>query len=825
MSDLTRRQLLKSGLAAGASSILSATPLAAAEQPAHGPAPTHSPTIPATARERILFDEDWRFALGHASDPSLDFNFGKLNRERTYAKSGHISQATTRFDDSAWRKLDLPHDWAIELPFISTAPAPEHGARPLGREFPATSIGWYRKTFSLTTADKDKRIQIQFDGVYRECTVFLNGHLLTTNFCGYSPFTLDITDWVSTTQPNVIALRVDATLGDGWFYEGAGIYRHVWLIKSAPIHLVEWGTLIRPTITSTAARIALSSEVINTTAKPITAYVAWQLSSPAGESAATARTLPITIEPNTTHTFESQTTIRTPQLWSIEFPNLYTATTTVHTGAAPIDHDTTTFGIRSLRFDPDHGFFLNNQHLKIKGTCCHQDHAGVGAALPDRLQYFRIERLKDMGSNALRTSHNPPTPELICATDKLGMLVLCETRMMDSNPEGLSQLERMVRRFRNHPSIFMWSLGNEEPEQGSERGQRIVRTMQDLAHRLDPTRLCTVAMNSQQGKGISHVVDIQGFNYCEPAIDGVHKSLPTLPIMGTETASTVSTRGIYANDPDRGYVSAYDLNFPKWAATAETWWKFYDEREFLAGGFAWTGFDYRGEPTPYSWPCVSSHFGIMDICGFSKDNFFYYKSWWTQEPTLHLFPHWDWPKEKIGQPISVWCHTNCDEVELFLNNRSQGVRRVERNTHIEWTVPYEPGTLEARGTKSGSTLITRRETTGPAAKIILSADRDTIAADNRDLAILTIKVVDHQGRDIPTADHPLTFALTGPGKLLGTGSGDPSSHESDQSPTRKLFSGLAQALIQSTHTPGTITVEATSPNLTSATLQLTTVLS
>jgi beta-galactosidase len=526
------------------------------------------------------------------------------------------------------------------------------------------------------------------------------------------------------------------------------------------------------------------------------------------------------------HTFQAETSIRDPQLWSIENPNLYRAVVTVHSSGVVVDADQTTFGVRTLHFDADEGFFLNGRHVKIKGTCCHQDHAGVGAALPDRLQYYRIERLKSMGSNALRTSHNPPTPALMDATDRLGMLVLCETRMMDSSPEGLSQLERMVRRFRNHPSIFMWSLGNEEPEEGTDRGIRILTTMKRLAHELDPTRLCTFAQNEDFGIGISRVVDVQGFNYNENLVDKFHRDFPHQPCMGTEGNGAACTRGIYEDDKTAGYVSAYDVTAPPWASTAQKWWSFYDERPFLAGAFSWTGFDYRGEPWPYAWPCVSSQYGIMDNCGFPKDNYYYFKAWWGAEPVLHLFPHWNWPESKRGEEISVWCHTNLESVELFLNGASQGTQKVVRNQHVEWKVKYQPGVIEARGTKDGKVVLTaKRETTGEPARISLHPDRTEISADGEDVSVITVEIQDAQGRSVPVAQKAVAIQVSGGGKLLGLGNGDPSSHESDKADHRRVFNGCAQAIVQSSREPGTITVEATSPGLEGSTVTIASIAS
>ena len=365
--------------------------------------------------------------------------------------------------------------------------------------------------------------------------------------------------------------------------------------------------------------------------------------------------------------------------------------------------------------------------VKIKGTCNHQDHAGVGAAIPDRIQEYRLKLLKWLGSNACRTSHNPPTPEFLDACDRLGMMVMDETRRMSSDPEGLSELERLIKRDRNHPSVVIWSLGNEESQQGSERGARIVKTMRTLQRKLDPSRVSTAAMNGGWGGvGISTVLDVQGCNYSDDLIDDFHKQHPKHPMIGTETASTVATRGIFANDTARGYVSAYDTEKPRWGNTAEEWWSFYDEREFLAGGFAWTGLDYRGEPTPYGWPCISSHFGILDTCGFAKDTAYYYKAWWGAEPMLHILPHWNW-EGREGQEIEVWAYCNQDSVELFLDGTSLGSQPVKKNGHLVWKVKYTPGTLLAQASKGGKIVLTdKRETAGPAAKILATADRTKI---------------------------------------------------------------------------------------------------
>ena len=813
MSNFTRRDLFKSSLAASA--IVAEQSTAAAQ----------SQLTATAARERLALDFGWRFHLGHANDPTQDFGWGKSGD--TFAKSGDpkLPVAKENFDDSAWRKVDLPHDWAIELPFQNDPTLKDHGFHPIGRAYPATSIGWYRRVFDLPTSDLGRRIALEFDGVYRDSIVIFNGHYIGRNFSGYAPFRYDISDQANYGSKNVLLVRVDATLGDGWFYEGAGIYRHAWLTKTNAVHVPQWGTFVRSTVRpGGAATVRITSEVDNETDAARDCRVVSKVVDPTGNLVATVAATPLSIPAWTRHNFEQTIDVASPALWSVEDPKMYRLETTVESAGATVDTYATPFGIRSVRFDVKDGFFLNEKPVKLKGTCNHQDHAGVGAALPDRVQSYRVERLQDMGSNAYRTSHNPPTPELVDACDQLGMIMMCETRLMDSSPEGLSQLERMVRCHRNHPSIVIWSVGNEEPEQGTERGARIEATMKRVVKANDDSRLITQAMNyGWGGNGATKVQDVQGFNYNEGRIDQFHKDWPALPMVGTETASTVATRGIYFNDKEKGYVRAYDLEHPPWAQTAEYWWKFYDSRPFLAGGFAWTGFDYRGEPTPYSWPCVNSHFGIMDMCGFPKDNFYYYQAWWGSKPMLHLFPHWNW-EGKEGQEIEVWVHSNLDRVELFLNGQSQGAQDVARNTHLMWKVKYAAGTIEARGFKGGQQVLTaKRETSGPAAKIVLRADRQRLLANGEDVAMITAEVQDAQGREVAIADSPLTFKVSGGGKLIGLGNGDPSCHELDTADNRRAFNGLCQAIVQTLKTADEILVEASSPGFQSGTMSLTSV--
>jgi beta-galactosidase len=819
MKRWSRRDVLKTAVAAPIAARALVSQTSASDLAQSSPSSENVATPQASLRERLLLDFGWRFHLGHADDPSQDFGFGKRSE---FAKSGELFRPSREdFDDSAWQAIDLPHDWAVELPFVDDPAVNGTGAKPLGRAYPATSIGWYRRVFEIPKSDLGRRLSLEFDGVFRDAIVTLNGHYLTRNMSGYAPFCCDITDFANYGGKNVVVVRADATEHEGWFYEGAGIYRHVWLVKTNALHVAQWGMFVASELGGEAATVNITTTVANESCQETTCSVITRTVDSEGKSAGSSRSEVTAIPAWGSREFKQPIVIANPQLWSLEQPKLYRAVAVVESGGSATDQYKTSFGIREVRFDPDQGLFLNGKPVKIQGTCNHQDHAGVGSALPDRIQSFRIRKLKDMGANAYRTSHNPPTPELLDACDRLGMLVMDETRTMSSSPEGLSQLERMIRRDRNHPCVILWSLGNEEPEQGTDRGERIAGTMKRLVRRLDPTRPVTAAMNGDWGKGISKIVDVQGFNYFHlGSVDNFHTAFPTKPCLGSEEASTVSTRGIYANDPARGYVSAYDVNKPYWGSLAEDWVKYYAARPFVAGAFVWTGFDYRGEPTPYGWPCISSHFGIMDTCGFPKDLFYYYQSWWTEKPVLHVFPHWNWPG-KEGQEMSVWVYSNCDEVELLLNGKTLGKQAMLKLSHLEWKVSYAPGTLLARGFKNGKVVSeAKQETTGDPVSIRLRAHRTTIQADGEDMAPVEVAIMDAQGRIVPIANNKVSFAVSGPAKIIGVGNGDPSCHELDKASERSAFNGLVQVILQSKRQPGEITVSAASAGLAPASMTI-----
>jgi beta-galactosidase len=767
-------------------------------------------------RQRLLFDFDWKFQFGHGTDPARDFGFG-LGQD-DFAKTGDFKFAKAGFDDSKWRTLNLPHDWAVELPFVRDEALNSHGFKPLGRRYPETSVGWYRREFEIPVTDLGRRIAVEFDGAFRDVLVFVNGCFIGRNDHGYTPFRFDLTDFLAYGAKNYIVVRVDASFGDGWFYEGAGIYRHVWLTKTDALHLGQWDSTVRTVLGTSASSRALSTyanltlgTVVENEGKQVeNAKVSWRIIDDAGKTMATAEAPEQSIPVDGTATFTDTVKLANPVLWSVDEPKLYSAIVTVEAGGKTRDAERVSFGVRTAVFDADKGFFLNGKPLKIQGTCNHQDHAGVGAALPDRLQYFRLGVLREMGSNAVRTSHNMPTPEWVEACDRMGMMMMCETRQMSSSPEGMAQLETMVKRYRNSPSIILWSIGNEEwhlQSDMAEEGAKIAATMVRRCHELDPTRVVSAAVNGPNDKGVSDALDIIGFNYVLQYPDEFHKKNPKRPIYGSETSSALSTRGTYTTDPLRNTVNAYDSK-ARWGETAEEWWKFYATREWEAGGFAWTGFDYRGEPTPYGWPSINSQFGIVDMCGFPKDTFYYYKAWWGKEPVLHLFPHWNF-EGREGDEIPVWVHSNLDQVELLVNGKSLGSQKVPYLGHVEWKVKYEPGVIEARGSKEAKVVLTeKRETTGAAVAIRLTADRMELNADGQDVAMVTVEAIDKDNRPVPTASNLIGFKVAGEGALLGVGNGDPNCQESDKESKRSLFNGLAQLIVQSTRNAGEIHIDA-----------------
>jgi len=732
-------------------------------------------------REHLLMDFDWRFAFGHPFDTKKDFDNGTGYFSYLTKASYGDGAAAANFDDRSWRKLNVPHDWAVEQPFSSNTNA-SHGFKAIGRNFPDASIGWYRKTFQIPATDKGRHISIAFDGVFRNSIVWVNGFYLGTEPSGYTGFEYNISEYLNYGGENVIAVRVDATMEEGWFYEGAGIYRHVWLNKTSPLHVATDGSFVTATVKNNSADVSAQVTLINESQKNKTVDIVQTIINAEGKPVANAGSKQISFSSYQQKDISVSIPVSNPVLWSLETPYLYKLSTDVIENGQIIDHHETTFSIRTISFDAAKGFFLNGKPVKIHGTNNHQDHAGVGAALPDALQEYRIKKLKEFGVNAYRCSHNPPTPELLDACDRLGMLVIDENRLLGVTSTHYEYLKRLMLRDRNHPSIISWSIGNEEwGIEGNELGASIASSMQAFAKSIDSTRFITAAVSGGWRKGISNVIDVMGYNYIgQINTDEHHAEFPNQPSWGTEEGSTRTTRGVYFDDQQKQLIAAYDKKPYPHFYSIEDGWKHYAAREYLAGMFIWTGFDYRGEPTPFGFPSTGSYFGMLDQCGFAKDNVYYLKSWWTDEPTLHILPHWNW-KGKEGQEIEVWVYSNCDEVELFLNKKSVGKKRMPANGHLEWKVKYAPGSLTAIGYKNGKKLMTETvKTTDQSVSIQLHTQQSTIKADKEDISVITVAVNDKDKLQVPTANNEVLFSVVGPGKIIGVGNGDPTSLEPDK---------------------------------------------
>ncbi|HLP26456.1 MAG TPA: beta-galactosidase GalA, partial [Acidobacteriota bacterium] len=647
----------------------------------------------------------------------------------------------------------------------------------------------------------------------RDAIVFVNGFYLGRQLSGSTSFRYDITDYLNYGGENVVAVRVDVTLEEGWYYEGAGIHRHVCLTKTAPVHVGHWGTFVSTEVHDDgSAHITARATIVNDGAAAAEFQLEQIVLRPDGATAATFRGTLAKLEAGAQQEIACTLAIAQPQRWSVETPALHRLVTIVRDAAgAIVDRYETPFGIRTIRFDPDRGFFLNGQRVQLKGVNLHQDHAGVGVAVPDALVEFRLRRLREMGCNAIRTSHEPPSPAFLDACDRLGFLVIDENRLMGASPDQLGRLETMIRRDRNHPSVILWSVGNEEWRiEGNVLGARLTATMQALARRLDPTRRTTVAISGGWG-GSSTTTDIVGYNYINQSNpDKQHAEFPQQPGVGTEETTTQGTRGIYFDDKPRGHLSPQEKGDT--GGNCEKGWTYYAARPFLAGIFFWTGFDYRGEPTPFAWPTHSTQFGLMDTCGFPKDSFYYLQSWWTDQPVLHVAPHWNWP-QRVGQELKVTCYSNHESVELFLNGASLGKKDMPRNGHLDWQVVYQPGVLEARGYRGGAVVQTTRvETTGAPAQIGLQPDR----RDGAEVVVFTVCALDTQNRTVPTASNRVKFSVTG-GRIIGVGNGDPSSLEADQGSERSLFNGYAQVIVQTTRDADALKLTAEAEGLAPAT--------
>jgi beta-galactosidase len=775
------------------------------------------------------FNKDWKFYLGDDA-----------------------SASSSSFNDAAWRNLNLPHDWSIELPFDKNSPTGNGGGALRG------GMGWYRKTFTIPATAKNKFVAITFDGVYRNSEVWINDHYLGKRPYGYSSFQYDLSSYLKFGNgKNVIAVKVDnSQQPNSRWYSGSGIYRNVWLTITDKIHIPYNGTYITtPHINSKSANVNLQISVGGVKNKSQNISASTTIYNREGQAVAKKSSV-VSPASNSPVALSQDFTVTNPMLWSVDRPYLYKAVTQLLSNGKVVDEYTTAFGIRYFDFDIDKGFSLNGKPLKINGTCNHHDLGCLGTAINKSALRRQLQILKDMGNNGLRTSHNPPAPELLDLADEMGFIVMDEAFDMwkkektkydyhlDWDEWHKKDLEDMILRDRNHPSVFIWSIGNEIPEQWDKKdpsGEIIAKELAGIVHSLDVTRPITSACNSPYPDNPiikSGVLDLIGYNYENKNFASFHERFPGKKFIGTETVSGLATRGHYdmpsdsirrwpirwdkeftTGNPDTT-CSAYDNCAAPWGSTQEETWKEIKKYNFLSGQYIWTGFDYIGEPTPYPWPARSSYFGIIDLAGFPKDVYYMYQSEWTNKTVLHIFPHWNW---KVGDTVDVWAYyNNADEVELFLNGKSLGTKRkAGDDLHVWWRVNYEPGTLKAVSRKSGRVVLTKEiKTAGAPAKIILSADRKAINGKENELCFVKATIVDKDGNIVPNANNLIHFNVTGDGFVAGTDNGSETDLTSFKSNDRKAFNGLALAVLQSKEKPGTIKLSATADGLQSANVSI-----
>ncbi|HWU96849.1 MAG TPA: beta-galactosidase GalA, partial [Sphingomonas sp.] len=695
---MDRRQVLLGGVGTGA---LLAVPMGNAEATAAGtadgfpmppPLPTLAPRLPEGDPSRMLLEHGWRFHEGDVPTPEPQ------GHHETYlsVKAGNaLGAAAIAYDDSDWREVRLPHDWAAAQPFVETANVSQ-GYRPRG-------IGWYRRTLRLDPADRGKTLELHFDGIATNATIWINGSTVAHNWSGYNSVHVDLTPFARFgEEANVIAIRVDADAKEGWWYEGAGLYRHAWLVRRPAVAIVSDGVHCDPRLSHGTWHVPVTATFANVARSEAMVTVQATLLDPEGREVDTSETS-VTVPVLGQAEAVVDVLGGKPRLWSVESPTLYTMRIRVSQDGTLIEERRVSIGFRTIRFDPDQGLFVNDRHVKLKGVCLHQDHAGVGVAVPDSLHRWRLERLKAMGCNAIRMSHNAPTAELLDWCDRMGFLVMDENRLFNPAPDYLAQLEWLVRRDRNHPSVILWSVFNEEPMQGTGAGVEMVRRMIAAVKKLDDSRPVTGAMNGSFYNPVSVAgeFDVMGFNYYQADYDKYHKLHPNQPITSSEDTSAYETRGAFASDPAKHVLTSYDTEATSWGATHRDTWKNIAERPFVAGGFVWTGFDYHGEPTPYAWPTIASFFGILDLCGFPKTAFDIHRAHWTDDKdVVAIAPHWTWPGRE-GEPVKIFVSCNAETVALRLNGRELGVQKVDRIMGNEWTVPYAPGRIEALAMRGG----------------------------------------------------------------------------------------------------------------------------
>ena len=746
---------------------------------------------------------DWAFHLGDAASMQGDFTHGtEYFTYRAKAVGQNKGPASVEFDDKDWTRVNLPHDWVVDLPYHGKA-SHSHGYKQVGWQYPQNSIGWYRRHFTVDKEDEGKAVSIRFDGIFRNAQVFCNGFYLGTEPSGYASQEYNVSEYLNYGGDNIIAVRCDATTEEGWYYEGAGIYRDTWLIKKDARHKID------------------------------NVFYTWKDGKLTVKVEATCdyRNTLLDHQGNIVAQGKETLSISQPHLWSITDPYLYTLKTETSGGE---DAVCTKVGLRTLTFDAKEGVLLNGQPFKFKGVDLHLDHAGVGVAVSKALWIYRINKLREIGVNAIRWSHNPASDVALDVCDSLGILCIDENRLMGTNQEHFDLLRRMIVDHRNHPSVALWSIGNEEWWiEGNDKGEKIARTMIDYARTIDDSRLYTYGCSG--GFGIVKQVDIHGYNYIiQNDVDNRHKAYPDWVVVGTEETSGCGTRNVYQTDSIKGWMKSINMageERSKWEKNViERGWKFYRDNIWAGGVFWWTGIDYRGEPNPMVWPATGSQFGILDYCCFPKDEAYYLKAAWTDQPVLHIFPHWNL-KGQEGQQVEVWAYTNMDEVELVQDGKSLGRQKADKDSHLVWNTTYRPGRLVAYGYKNGKRVITERvETTGPAEKMTIDTSKSTLQPDGQDIVVVDITLKDKKGRYVPDACNPLQVSVSGPAEILGWGNGDP-GFKTDERPqgndrrhaTLKAFMGNAQVIVRGvngeTNTPVIVTVSLDNGSMASATFQ------
>lgn len=753
----------------------------------------------------LSMDKEWSFHLGDIEKPEEKTHSYIYNTSKAGACPGAPQED---YDARDWDVVDLPHDWAIRAPFS------ENGAADWG--YKTAGKAWYRKVFAIPEKYRDKELTVEFEGIASHAVVYFNGSVIHRNFSAYTPFQIDISDRAHFgASPNVLAVFVDADAWEGWWYEGAGIYRHVWLNVKNPIHIPQYGLSIRmEEIEENIWRVNLYTNICNPTDCDVEVRISTTLVDPDQELEVNINNEGVICEAGEESQVETEFTIEDPKVWDIEEPNIYEVITKVFIEDELVDSDTTVCGFRTIEMDPEKGFILNGRPVKLFGTCNHQDYGGIGVAVPDALHEYRIERLKAMGSNAYRCAHGMPHKELLDACDKLGMLVIDENRNFETSEEGLEQLRTMVLRDRNHPSVIMYSIFNEEPLQGTEEGMRMARTMREEIRALDDSRFVTGAMNYGFDMETSAVesLDVCGINYRSDVYDTFHEKHPNMPVFASEATSSFSVRGCFVTDEDTNMIGSYDDQPAEWGSTVRETWKKIMERDYMAGAFMWTGFDYLGEPTPHTWPSVSSYFGLMDTCGYAKDAFYMAKAIFSKKPVCHVLPHWN-HRGKEGQKIRVMSHTNCEEAELIVNRKSYGRKKVELYEQVEWEVPYKPGYIEMIGYIKGMKVAHDvKITTGDPVRLKIVPWHRGMYNDGCDAMPINIYAVDENGRGVPDASFAVDISVEG-GVILGTCNGDPTCHDDFASSHRHLFNGRCQAIVQAEEGATQMIISAVAPEI------------